>query len=177
MQRIDLRDVLQRAVSDGYGDLVTRSTGQAVRAHIERALASWDGDIPTVIDFGTVRCLDLSCADEIVAKLLLQSGPDQTFVLAGVTDAHRDALQPVLERHHLAVVSVDPTGRLDVLGALPEFARRAFTVVAEAGPMDAGTMAARLGVEDTEAHAALQQLVTYRLIEESVGGYRPLFAA
>ncbi len=38
MQRIDLKDVLSRAVSGPYGDLVTRRTGQAVRSEIEEML-------------------------------------------------------------------------------------------------------------------------------------------
>ncbi|MBI3081776.1 MAG: hypothetical protein HYY94_02475, partial [Gemmatimonadetes bacterium] len=74
MLRIDLKDILQRTVSDEYGDLVTRRTGQAVRQAIERDLAR-DGDgRAAAIDFGTVRCLDLSCADEIVGRLLREQG-------------------------------------------------------------------------------------------------------
>ncbi|NIU79845.1 MAG: hypothetical protein GWN71_41805, partial [Gammaproteobacteria bacterium] len=69
MQRIDLRHILRHTVSDLYGDLVTRPTGKAVRHGIEQALARADGRQVAVIDFSTVRCLDISCADEIVGKL------------------------------------------------------------------------------------------------------------
>jgi len=124
MTRIDLKDVLSRTVNTVYGDLVTRRTGEAVRFGIEAMLQ--DADETTVIDFGTVRLMDMSCADEIIGKLLLRQGTGRYFLLVGVHAAHEDALQPVLERHRLAVVAQDRTGALKLLGSLPEEARRAF---------------------------------------------------
>ena len=73
MRAINLRDILQRTVSDLYGDLVTRRTGVAVRGGIEQELEDSQEET-AVIDFGAVRCLDFSCADEIVAKLVMQYG-------------------------------------------------------------------------------------------------------
>ena len=72
MPTIDLRSILQETVSGWYGDLVTRPTGHAVRRGVEEVLAEYDGEQVAVIDFSSVRLLDLSCADEVVAKLLLQ---------------------------------------------------------------------------------------------------------
>ena len=69
MPLIDLQCILRETVSAMYGDLVTRSTGQAVRCGVEQVLAEYDGEQVAVIDFTGVRLLDLSCADEIVAKL------------------------------------------------------------------------------------------------------------
>ena len=111
---IDLRDLLRRTVADGYGDLVTRRTGAAVRDAIERVLAD-GGAVPTLIDFSDVRLLDLSCADEIVAKLLLHHGA-RRFVIRGLSPGQRDALEPVLEHHGLAVVIQNASGGLDLLG-------------------------------------------------------------
>ncbi|MEJ2237442.1 MAG: hypothetical protein P8X82_04015, partial [Gemmatimonadales bacterium] len=62
-----------------------------------------------VIDFGAVGCLDISCADEIVGKLLLDHGQVRYFLLRGVTEAHCEAINWVLERHGLAVVAEDWT--------------------------------------------------------------------
>jgi|SRR6185295_1744164 len=145
MRAINLRDVLQRTVSDLYGDLVTRRTGAAVRGGIEEEMAGLEGG-PTVIDFGAVRCLDLSCADEIVAKLVLQYG-SWRFLFRGVTPSQRDALEPVLERHGLAVALVTAeTGKLELLGP------------------------------NTEAERLLARLREYGLVAESDGGYRTLLA-
>jgi hypothetical protein len=121
MHAINLREILHRTVADGYGDLVTRRTGAAVRSGIEQVLAEAGpaGAGLAVIDFSAVRLLDLSCADEIVAKLLLQHGM-RRFVIRGLTPGQRDALEPVLEHHRLAVVVEDASGRLDLLGTAGE---------------------------------------------------------
>ena len=116
MQHIDLRSILQRTVSRSYGDLVTRSTGAAVRGGVEAELADGAGEQVAIIDFGTVRLLDYSCADEIVGKLLLEYGSARYFLLQGVTASHCEAIEPVLERHKLAAVARDRDGRVRVLG-------------------------------------------------------------
>ena len=88
---IDLRIILGETVSAVYGDLVTRPTGHAVRCGVEQVLAEYDGERVTVIDFTSVRLLDLSCADEIVAKLLLQHR-SRLFLLRGISEDHQDAV-------------------------------------------------------------------------------------
>ena len=106
---IDVHAVLQESVPGPYADLVTRPTGRAVRERIERALT--DATVATM-DFTGVRCIDYSCADEIVAKLLRSV---QILLLQGITDAHRLAIEPVLQGHGLAVVIQTGT-LLEVLG-------------------------------------------------------------
>ena len=106
---IDVHAVLQESVPGPYAALVTRPTGRAVRERIERAIA----DAPVAwMDFSGVRCIDYSCADEIVAKLLRTV---EILLLKGVTEAHRLAIEPVLQGHNLAVVILTGTG-LEVLG-------------------------------------------------------------
>ena len=74
INHIDLSTVLRRTVCDLYSDLVTRPTGAAVRSGIEQLLSEMRDPTLTVIDFTHVGLLDFSCADEIVAKLLLRYG-------------------------------------------------------------------------------------------------------
>src|SRR2546426_8507015 len=65
--------VLQASVSGVYADLVTRPTGRVVRERIEQAIAGRErtGEVTVArMDFTGVGCIDYSCADEIVAKLL-----------------------------------------------------------------------------------------------------------
>ena len=104
--------VLQQAVAGFYTDLVTRPTGRAVRENIERDLVP--GTI-AVMDFTGVGCLDYSCADEIVAKLVRDKV--KVLLLRGLTDAHRDAIEPVLAGAGLAVLCERPDGVLEGLGA------------------------------------------------------------
>ena len=112
IQHIKVHEVLQQSVAGFYADLVTRPTGRAVRESIERGLPA--GTI-AVMDFTGVGCLDYSCADEIVAKLL-RSRPG-VLVLMGISDGHREAIEPVLAGHGLAVLIERPDGTLEAVGA------------------------------------------------------------
>jgi hypothetical protein len=116
IQLIRVHEVLQQSVAGFYGDLVTRPTGRAVRESIERGLPT--GTV-AVMDFTGVGCLDYSCADEIVAKLVRETV--RVLLLRGMTEGHREAIEPVLLGHGLAAVCERPDGTLDVLGA-PAFA-------------------------------------------------------
>jgi len=118
IQRIDVHEVLQRQVSGVYADLVTRPTGRAVREEIERTIAGVEARV-TVIDFTHVGCVDYSCADEIVAKLLRDSRV--ILLLRGINEGHREAIEHVVRSAGLAVVLEGPEGALDVLGS-PEAA-------------------------------------------------------
>ena len=122
IQHIDVHAVLQESVSGVYTDLVTRPTGRVVRERIERAMAT-SRDAVTVarIDFTGVGCIDYSCADEIVAKLLRDRRA--VVVLSGISDGHREAIEPVLAGHGLAALIErrDGSGELEALGA-PEAA-------------------------------------------------------
>ena len=104
--------ILQQSVAGFYADLVTRPTGRAVRENIERDLPP--GTI-AVMDFTGVGCLDYSCADEIVAKLLRDR--PAVLVLSGISEGHREAIEPVLTGHGLAALIERADGTLYVLGA------------------------------------------------------------
>jgi hypothetical protein len=112
IQLIKVHEVLQQSVAGFYADLVTRPTGRAVRETIERHLPV--GTV-AVMDFTGVGCLDYSCADEIVAKLVREKV--RVLLLRGTSDGHREAIEPVLLGHGLAAVCERPDGTLDVLGA------------------------------------------------------------
>ncbi len=120
IQHIDVHAVLQESVSGVYADLVTRPTGRVVRERIERVMAAVEADVTIArIDFTGVGCIDYSCADEIVAKLL--RGRPAVLVLTGISEGHREAIEPVLAGHHLAVLIERRDGTLDPVGA-PEAA-------------------------------------------------------
>lgn len=176
MTRIDLHTILQ-TVGRGYGDLVTRRTGQAVRDGIEPLLADHPPGDLAVVDFSTVRLLDLSCADEIVGKLLLRHGHAQYFVLIGLHDHHLESIEPVLERHRLAVVAQDRTGQVRLLGRVPDHASRVFALLVELGAASVEVVAARLDLGREAARTALDELATRRLVRPDGNAYRPVMSA
>jgi len=163
VRRIDLHHVLRQTVSARYGDLVTRRTGQAVRSGIEAHLAALDERDVAIIDFTGVRCMDFSCADEVVGKLLLAHGEVRYFLLRGVNDGQRVAIEQILEVYDLAVVVEDADGRLTVLGRLSEPVRRAFQVLADAGTTAVDEVAGALDLPDATVRDAVAELVRRRL--------------
>ena len=150
MQRIDLKSILEEMASGGHSDLVTRPTGRAVRTGIEQALADAQGERVAIIDFGTVRCLDFSCADEIVGTLLREHGQARYFLLHGVSPDHCEAIEHVLARHGLAVVARDRNGKVRVLGQVPDRARREFSALTGGGLSAPEAIAERMLAADQD---------------------------
>ena len=176
MQRIDLAPLLRETVATPYSDMVTRSTGAAVRDRIEQTIAGATHRT-TQLDFTAGGLLDLSCADEVVAKLLLRvADEDEHYVvLSGVTDSHLDAIDHVLERHGLSVAALtegDAAPR--VLGVATPDAVTAFQTIQRLGAGDANRLADALTWTVERAADALQSLALRRLIQAAGGTYRPL---
>lgn len=176
MNHIDLSTVLRQTVScELYSNLVTRPTGAAVRTEIERLLAGVRERSLTIIDFTHVSMIDFSCADEVIAKLLLRYCDDDPprdtyFLFRGLTDDHWDAIEAVLERHGLAL-AVEREDGIHVVGVLPDAERRAWEIVYQLGPAGTDAIAAALGSEAGAARAALEALTRRRLIMNLGGRY------
>jgi hypothetical protein len=179
---IDLGTVLRGAVCALYSNLVTRPTGAAVRTEIERVIAEAGGRTVTVIDFAQVTLLDFSCADEIVAKLMLRycaplaptiAGDADAaagyFVFRGLRDHHLDAVEAVLERHGLAIVALID-GRPQVVGEVDAAERRAWDALHRLAPADTATLAAHLGDEAAACAATLERLARRRLVMPTPDG-------
>ena len=162
--RID--HVLAETVTAPYRVLVTRPTGAAVRGRIEAALADSACEM-VLLDFTAVDCLDFSCADEVVAKLVLglglAEGRPVAVALRGLCDDHREAVTHVLEHHGLAVTSVGD-GPPELLGATDEDLRTAFAAVWARGPLDAPMLADLAGWDLERAERAFDTLARHRVV-------------
>lgn len=177
MNHIDLSTVLRQTVScELYSNLVTRPTGAAVRNEIERLIGEMRERSLTIIDFSHVSMIDFSCADEVIAKLLLRycagAPPLETyFLFRGLTDDHWDAIETVLERHGLALALEREDG-VHVVGVLPEDERRAWDTVYRMGhPAAVEDLAAVLGQDPSVVRRALDALWRRRLVMTTDGGY------
>ncbi len=174
---IDVSSVLRHRVCELYSDLVTRPTGRAVRAAIEQQLTTSARRTLTVIDFSNVGLLDFSCADEVVAKLLLRYCVDDPaceeryFVFRGVTETHLDAIEAVLERHQLALVADDGSGTVYLIGAVDELERLVWETMCEDGRCAPAALADRLAISGAEAERLLEVLHRRRLLMRSEDGY------
>jgi hypothetical protein len=175
MQHIDVRTVMRGTVCDLYSNLVTRPTGAAVRGAIEAILDERRAPSITTIDFSHVNLLDFSCADEIVAKLLLRhvetaSLSDRYVCFRGMREDHLDAVEAVLEHRSLALVW-DRDGFPELLGPVDDDARRHWDVVRASGPLGAPEVATALGLTLEHSTSALEQLWSRRLLMRDANGY------
>jgi hypothetical protein len=174
-QHIDVSSVLRGAVCDLYSNLVTRPTGAAVRGAIEALLAERHPPTVTTIDFSRVNLIDFSCADEIVAKLLLHHvdiapAEDRFVTFRGMRDDHLDAVEAVLEHRALALVWEHEDGAA-LLGRVTDAERAHWDVVQQTGPVWAPRVADALAAPlDLTVHT-LDRLWRRRLVMRADDGF------
>jgi hypothetical protein len=168
IETINVARVLREAIATPYRILVTRATGALVRDRIELKL-SQSGCHAAVLDFREVDLLDLSCADEVVAKLL-RRGTAQFVAIAGLHEDLREQVHEVLEPQQLAVTMVHDGGAPELLGSVSDDARAAFLALQERGGT-CGELARRLGWSDDRAASALEALAAQRLAQSHDHGY------
>lgn len=176
---VDVGSIVRRTVASLYSHLVTRQTGRAVRLAIEGQMVEAGDRILSLVDLSEVRVLDFSCADEVVAKLLLrfsqpEEGPDTFFVFRGIREIHREPIEAVLERQSLLAVGETGGGRYELLGTATDEERRVWRLVESAGRIRGEEMDRRLsGPPDRRI---LESLVRRRVILEleEAGEFRAL---
>jgi hypothetical protein len=172
MMHIDVSSVLRQTLScELYSNLVTRPTGAAVRTQIEALLGDSHERTLTVIDFSHVGMIDFSCADEVVAKLLLpyvsedHADREAYFLFRGVTEDHWDAIEAVLERHQLALVlETADGGGAHIGGIVDERERVAWNKVYELGRAAPADLTSALGSPPGDCARVLEALHRRRLL-------------
>lgn len=123
------------------------------------------------MDLRRVQILDFSCADEVVAKLVLRYlGPDRPgnvfFLFRAVEELHRNAVEEVLRRHRLAAACDVGDRRFELLGHVAQAERSAWANLERCGRIDPGA-GAGLGREEARA---LRGLADRRLAYVGGGG-------
>ena len=178
MMHIDVSTVLRQTLScELYSNLVTRPTGAAVRTQIEALLADAREVSFSIIDFSHVGMIDFSCADEVVAKLLLRYAAAERedreayFLFRGVTEDHWDAIEAVLERHDLALVMEGEGGAARIMGMVNDGERTAWQKVYELGRTAASDLADALGAGPEACQQMLDGLHRRRLLMRLDDGY------
>ncbi len=179
---IDVRAVLSKSVCEFHSDLVTRSTGRAVRSGIEAHLEEHPDVTVVVLDFSSVRVLDCSCADEVIAQLLLRHAPGGVprptyFLVRGLDETHADQIDDVLRRHGLALVAEERGGATRLLGAFTELMRTAWESLAARGSAAVEELASELAWSPDDARRALDELAGRGLVMRAHERYLPLPAA
>jgi hypothetical protein len=124
-----------------------------------------------------VGLLDFSCADEIVAKLLLQyvsiDAPRREvyFVFRGISESHMEAIEAVLERHKLALVTQHADGESRLIGIVGLEERRAWEIISALGAGASADVADAIGLSSADAEVMLDMLWRRRLLIRYDNGY------
>ncbi|MQA89357.1 MAG: hypothetical protein GEU90_03845 [Gemmatimonas sp.] len=169
---IDLTRLNGRTVASFYSDLVTRPTGRAVRLGVEQQLAELSADqgpCLSILDFSQVRVMDYSCADEIVAKLLLgysdRKGPSEVYFLArGLQDHHLESVEAVLERHGLLLAAEDAGGRSGLLGPATSDERYCWEVLIRHGRIARPELVPKSGLAEDVILPTLHRFLASRVV-------------
>ena len=181
MMRIDVGSVLRVSANLPYADLVTRSTGAAVRRCIEAEIAAVGIDDVVTLDFTHIGMMDYSCADEVVAKLLLdlarRGARPSSLVFHGITDAHLEAIEDVLLHHGLALVVHFADGAARLVGAVSEDERVIWQLVHARGSAHVDELARESAREAAELMIVLEALLDRRLICRDGPTFGPTGAA
>lgn len=180
MTRIDVGSVLRHSANLPFSDLVTRPTGAAVRRCIQTELAAMsDGDV-ALLDFSQIGMMDYSCADEVVAKLLLalttQDSHAGYIVFHGITDAHLEAIEVVLDHHGLALVVQFADGGARLVGSVTDEERSIWEVVNSRGSAAAQDVARTAERDPAGVAQILESLLHRRLLRHDGVSYTPLGA-
>jgi hypothetical protein len=157
---------------------VTRPTGAAVRRCIQTELAALsDGDV-ALLDFSRIGMMDYSCADEVVAKLLIalaaQDANAGYIVFHGITDAHLEAIETVLDHHGLALVVQFADGGARLVGAVSDEERAVWEMVYARGAAAPADVAPGAGHDPADIARILESLLHRRLIRHDGVAYAPL---
>lgn len=101
-----------RAVDAPQKDLlIMREIGRATRESICKKLEQAPSNTVLELDFSAIRFMDVSCADEIVVRVLarLEAGeyPDRHITLANIDIQHRENIEAALKVARKAVMVKD----------------------------------------------------------------------
>ena len=164
----DLSTLVPRSVASLFSHLVTRPTGQALRLGIESQLGELGPFCVSVLDFSQVMVLDYSCADEVIAKLILNYQRDDRpndayFVVRGLAEEHTDPIEEVLVRHQLALVA-EIEGDYALLGHATQMEREVWTELQKVGSCDPIELARFIGYTESQTAVALNGLHLLRTV-------------
>ncbi len=162
-------------------NLVTRHTGRAVRLSIEGLVGELGTTSLTILDFGDVAVIDFSCADEVVAKLVLRAVDEQAddterfYLFRGVRQHHVDPMDSALRRRGLAAAAQGPGGEPFLIGEVDPTASRLWLAVCEAGHVKLDELAPELGMDPRDCGRLLDRMCARRLLRRAGQAYHSLF--
>ena len=130
-------------------DLLTmRRVGEKTKEAICRKLSQLERNTVLEMDFSSIRFIDVSCADEVVVKVMarLEAGeyPDRFIILSHIDTQHRENIETALKVAKKAVIVKENEG-WSLLGELVNSYRKALSKVMEFGSITARELQKEMG--------------------------------
>lgn len=150
------------------GFLIGREEGVRLKEALCQQLDGLEPNTVLALDFSAIEFVDVSCADELVVKVLarLQAGefPDRFLLLTGLKPQHRENVEAALAVGGKAVL-VQSAREWLILGNLIHSYREALAVVNAQRTITARELFEAMGYETiNEASTKLSALYKLRLI-------------
>ena len=169
MTKYDLYTFLKEELGNGSRDLVTRPSGEKIRARIERDMANEPEGSVVALDFSSIGIIDYSCADEIVTKLVsrLLSGEygDRYLMLAGLNENQKENIEVALERKDLAVMAETREGSRTVLGNLNNYLKDTLDFIVKKRKITSKELSDAKKIEANTSGTRLLNLYKKRLVK------------
>ncbi len=169
MIKYNLYNFLNEELNNSSSYLVTRQSGQVMRARIEKEIAGEDESAVIALDFSEIGIVDYSCADEIVAKILsrLISGEygNRYILLTGLNENQRENIEVALERKELAVVAEMRNGERAIIGTLNNYLENTLQLIEKKDNITAKYVSETLNLEANTSGTRLLNLFKKRLVK------------
>jgi hypothetical protein len=178
----DLYTILKEELGNGSNNLVTRPSGEKIRARIERDLEREPESSVVALDFSKIGVIDYSCADEVVAKLVsrLLSGEydDKYLLLTGLNENQRENIEVALERKDLAIMAEMKDGERAVLGSLNNYLKDTLDFISKKKKVTSRELADAKKLEPNTSGTRLLNLYKKRLVKRvgETGGEGAMWA-
>lgn len=164
----DLNKFLKEELKNGSRDLVTRPSGQLIRARIEEDILKEAEGMVIALDFSKIGIIDYSCADEIVAKLisrlLSNEYGDKYILLTGLNENQQENIEVALERKELSVIAGKREGKKFLLGSLNNYLRETLALIVKNGCITARELSDIVKIEANTSGTRLLNLHKKRLV-------------
>ena len=169
---VDVGRLMNDRLGLSQSDLITRPTGRAVREAIEACTAGAPGGAVALVELSGVRVMDFSCADEVVAGLLLRSQDASRsgmryFIFRGREHLHGHAVAEVLSRRGLAAACAFGGRPFHLVGEVSDGQRAVWHALEERRSIELGEATTLLG---PGGRARLVQICEMRLAHLGSGG-------
>jgi len=169
MMHIETLDVASIALGGKVNAeyLVTREEGRLILSEIERQLYEQSQESILVLDFTNVKFIDLSGADEVIAKLAsrVRSGEygGRRVVVTNLTEQHLYNIERALQDKGLALLQVT-NGTVSIIGALNKYLLETFMFVTQKVSTTARELADEANIPINTASTRLLNLFNEGLV-------------